>query len=60
MYSKTYKSTIILIFVLIQFCNNTLIFTSHHPFIFIFLYEYYFISFLKDYNRYRVDIFNVH
>ena len=36
MYSNAYNSIIILIFVIIQFCNNILIFTSHHPFIFIF------------------------
>ena len=34
MYSNTYNSIIIPIFVLIQFCNINLIFTSHHPFIF--------------------------
>ena len=37
MYSNTYNSIIIPIFVLIQFCNIIFIFTSHHPFIFIFV-----------------------
>ena len=37
MYPNTYSSIIIPIFVLIQFCNNIFIFTSHHPFIFKFV-----------------------
>ena len=38
MYSNTYNSIIIPMFVLIQFCNIILIFTSHHSFIFIFVF----------------------
>ena len=59
MYSNTYSSIIIPIFVVIQFCNIILIFTSHQPFIFIFV-RILSCQFLGNDNRYMVEFFNVH
>ena len=69
MYSNTYNSIIIPIFVLIQFCNINFLFKCHHPFIFIFvgicsiflvLVQILFCQFLGSDNRYKAEIFNIH